>query len=64
MPKPAELWTQYKARILIALGAIAALVVAVTTTDVDDNLCQKWDACKDAYNKGTVTEPSPTTVTE
>lgn len=64
MPKPTEIWQQYKARILIVAGAIAALAVAVTTTDVDNTLCQKWDACKDAYDKGTVSEPSPTTVTE
>lgn len=64
MPKPTELWQQYKARILVAAGAIVALIVAVTTIDIDNNLCQKWDACKDAYDKGTVTEPSPTTVAE
>lgn len=53
MPKLIDTVKTYKKRILVVLGAIAALAVAVTATKTDDDLCQKWDNCKDAYAAGT-----------
>lgn len=63
MPKLKETLAAHKKRILVVLGALAALLVALTATDVDDALCQKWDACKEAYAAGSEPAPvSPTTV--
>jgi hypothetical protein len=63
MPKLIDTVKTYKKRILVVLGAIAALAVAVTATKTDDDLCQKWDNCKDAYAAGSEPAPvSPTTV--
>ena len=61
MPKLKETLATHKRRILVVLGAIAALLVVLTATDTDDALCQKWDACKDAYAAGA--EPAPVSPT-
>lgn len=67
MPKLNETWTRFKGSILVALGALAALVAVITTTDIDDKLCAKWGTCNDAYERGQAgnvpaAEASPTTV--
>lgn len=67
MPKLNETWTRFKGSILVVLGALAALVAVITTTDIDDKLCAKWESCNDAYTRGQAgnlpaAEPSPTLV--
>lgn len=52
MAKPKQIWKRFKGSIMVLLAAIAALVAAITSTDIDDKLCAKWDKCEAAFESG------------
>lgn len=61
MPKLIDTIKTYKTRILVVLGAIAALAVAISGNQTATSVCQGWSNCRDAYAAGTDPAVSPTT---